>query len=186
MTREQALNKLWPVEYTAAMNAIYYEWTSAFYYRWSERLKYSSWGLATAGAVAGIVEFMAEQGIIGLLASLGGLFLMTLVGTVAIEHRLRYHERLRERWVALKGETQQLHFEIDAGGDSPTKSMRDRIAAMIEQKTAVDKEERLPVWESLAIRAQRELNKRTYAVDEGTYEEVMANRSIDHLTTGTH
>ncbi len=178
MTPQEADQRLWKVEYTALVNQYYYEILKR---RWwlAERTIFALSFLASlvdfAILFVGLVGQSAAPGaLVGVGAGILAAVVLGLGLVIPVDAFYRHHEKLYAQWTDLRGRCERLHLTLDASeADKVAAPYLDDLEEIIRTHTEMQKEEGR-AREKLLRWCQQQINKRTYAVSQGTYEEVKA------------
>jgi hypothetical protein len=178
MSPHEADQRLWKIEYTALVNQYYYEILKR---RWwvAERIIFA------LSLVASLVDFgilfvgwfgqaSATAEHLGVLAGIMAAVILCLVLTIPVDSFYRHYEKLFAQWTELRGRCERLHLQLDPSDAGKVASVYlDELEDLVRVHTDIQKDEGR-AHEKLLRWCQREINKRTYAVGQGTYEEVAA------------
>jgi hypothetical protein len=140
--------------------------------------------LAVIGGVISLVSVLVESGKVSLTStaiSVLGMAVAILIDLLALETLQNYFSGLHSRWTDLRTDCHNVRRAINLEGDRIPERQRTEIGDLERTKAAIDKSERIVFGlEWYHRRCQKQVNRQTYAVSEGTYEEVM--RRLGHAT----
>lgn len=182
MQRNDAILKLWKIEYTALVNQLNYEILKDRWRRAEGYVGATGTLVAFAGLLCGIIAWLqptnALVGLMSLFASAFGVGVIIMLAAIPLHQRHQHNKRKHEDWTELRGLSEQLHVRLESS-TSPSAARRDvdELLSLIGRKSAIEKRE-MRCDEPLIIQCQRDINKRTYGVKEGTYEQVQQSLGL--------
>ena len=174
MTPQNVDERLWEIQYSAEVSQEYY---SEFVRKWEKRSrtgKLVGIAFSVGGVIVGAYATTYPQ--LGVVAAAAGListglglfFLIVPIGKFLAESLDRYEE-----FTKVLGQCKKLHLRLESSKDDEVDDVTlFQLERLIEDSNEIAR--RYPISDKqLHIQCQRDVNKRTYAVTDGTYEEVM-------------
>lgn len=177
MSPKDTDQRLWKIEYASLVNQYYYEILKR---RWLivERLVFAVTLVASlADLVVLSLGFLGplepSTELLGAAAGIIAVVLLCLALVMPVDSVLRRQEKLYDQWTDLRGRCERLHVILDASEAGRVAApYLDELDEIIRTHTEIQKSEGRANEQLLRL-CQNEINKRTYGVAEGTYQEVM-------------
>jgi hypothetical protein len=182
MTAKEIHDRLWIIQYTAMVNQLYYERLGAFARTVDWLVRLVTVGTAVVGGVCGIVGSIKPT--LALDASnvaigTAGIGIAIVFDMLAVGKLVRYCEGLRERWTDLRSGSEKLELSLEPASDeAASEGSVAAVGQLLESKNGIDRDERLISIDRLHRACQRQINRQTYAVSEGTFAEVMKKKGL--------
>jgi len=170
MTAKEVHNKLWILEYTSKVNQLFYQQLVSFFGILDGLVRTVMVILAIVSTVLSFVAIStAPIAVISLAA-------IVLVEVVGLSWLRSYFGELHSRWTQLLRRCEDLYSRIPGPkAKSIDSRYMEHFQELQDEKLRIDESEKLRfgfMW--LHRTCQRQVNRQTYSVDKGTYEEVMA------------
>ena len=172
MKPNEADGILWKINYTAMVNQLYYEKLAKRWWNVEMFAKCASAVSMIGGLVLGyFVQDAHRVAVLATTLGAGAALLLLLFPTGRFRGE---NMAFRQRWTEIRGRCQSLYIQLrrSASNRKIDDAIADELKELNDLKSKIDRDEsecdeRLINW------CQGEINKRTYAVSEGTYKEVM-------------